>query len=242
MAEGVAGGDGTLDDVGGSRGTESDQLGSIFFRWVLPTSSFEVYGEWARNDRWGDIHDLLLEPEHSQGYTLGLQKVLGAGSDQLLTVSAELTHLEAAGTSRLRDSPTFYAHSYVLEGYTHQGQLLGAVVGPGGNQQYIGFTWYGPSGSLAVWFRRRVRDNDALYYWAERTDFDGCLYCAHDVTFELGGELSRTIDGREVGVSVDAARQRNRWFEGPDVWHLGLGVRIRSLRSAGQGNASIQER
>ena len=228
--------DGVFSDVNGD--AESDYLGSLFFRWVLPRSGFELYGEWARNDRWEDIEDLLLEPEHSQGYTVGFQKAFGVGSEELLAVSVELTHLESENTSRLRDNPTFYAHWAVLEGYTHEGQLLGAVVGPGGNQQHLGLTRYSPVGSEAVWLRRRVRDNDALYAWAEQTDFDGCLYCAHDVTFEFGAELLRAYRGRELSVTTNLARQRNRWFEGPDVWHIGLAVRIRSLGGALAGGAA----
>ena len=222
----------SANDLFGVGGDESDHLGSIFFKWALTPSGFEVYAEWARNDRWSGINDLLLQPEHSQGYTLGLQKAFDRGQERLLSFSAELTHLESEATSRLRDNPTFYAHSVVLEGYTHKGQLLGAVVGPGGIQQHLGLTWYHPAGSEAIWLRRRVRDNDAYYYWAERTTSDRCVYCSHDVTFELGGEVLRLLGEREISVGIDVARQRNRWIEGPDVWNVGAALRIRRLGGA----------
>src|SRR5690606_11480685 len=38
-----------------------NQLLSAFFRWGLPASGFEVYGEYAREDHWEDGKDLLLE-------------------------------------------------------------------------------------------------------------------------------------------------------------------------------------
>jgi hypothetical protein len=52
-----------------------NQLFSLFARWVLPRSGFEVYAEWAREDHWGDWIDLLREPDHSQAYMLGFQKI-----------------------------------------------------------------------------------------------------------------------------------------------------------------------
>ena len=140
----------------------ADQLGSVFFRWVLPRSGFEVYAEWARNDRSVDFEDFLLEPQHAQGYTLGLEKLFDWGPERRVSVLAEVTHLEAEGTSRLRDNPPFYAHSVALEGYTHRGQPLGAVVGPGGSQQFLGATAYGARGSAELWVRRSVRDNDEI--------------------------------------------------------------------------------
>lgn len=208
--------------------TQADQLGSVFFRWVLPESGFELYAEWARNDRSGDIQDFLLEPEHSQGYTLGLEKAFAWGATGGISVLAELTHLQAEATSRLRDNPTFYAHSVAIEGYTHKGQLLGALAGPGGIQQHLGVSFFSPKGRANLWVQRAVRDNDAFYVWAENTDFDGCLYCQHDVTFTLGSELLVSTNALETGWSALLSRQRNRWFEGPDVWNLTLGARVRT--------------
>ena len=214
-------------------GDQSDELGSLFFRWVLPRSGFEVYAELARNDRWAGVSDLLLEPEHGQGYTLGLQKTFDVAADGTLVFSAELTHLEAEGTSRVRDNPTFYAHRHVLEGYTHRGQLLGARAGPGGIQQHIGVTKYSSRGLISFWLERRVKDNDAFYYWAEQAPATICNFCKHDVSFEVGTEVVRFVGGRELSVFADLSRQRNRWFEGPDVWNLGLGFGVRALGSFG---------
>src|SRR5690606_5649721 len=45
-----------------------NQLASIFFRWLLPGSGFELYGELARDDHSWDTRDLALEPEHSLAY------------------------------------------------------------------------------------------------------------------------------------------------------------------------------
>ena len=137
--------------------------------------------------------------------------------------------MEAEGTSRVRDNPTFYAHSYVLAGYTHRGQLLGARAGPGGIQQHVGITSYSTQGLFSLRLERRVKDNDAFYYWAEQAPGTVCKFCKHDVSFEVGAEVMRFIGERELSVFLDLSRQRNRWFEGPDVWNLGVGFGVRGL-------------
>ena len=211
----------------------ADNLGSVFFRWVLPESDFEVYAEWARNDRPSGFDDFVFEPEHSQGYTLGLVKLFAWGPERRVAVATELTHLAMEGTSRLRDNPTFYAHSVALEGYTHNGQPLGAAVGPGGIQQYLSATVYHPGGRAELWVRRRVRDNDAFYAWADTTTFDGCLYCQHDVSFTVGADVLVVHRSVETAWSGSLTRQRNRWFSGPDVWNVALAMSLRA--SGGRG-------
>src|SRR5205085_4211458 len=40
----------------------TNQLASIYARWVLPHSGFEFYGEFGREDHNWDFRDLVLEP------------------------------------------------------------------------------------------------------------------------------------------------------------------------------------
>ena len=74
---------------------DRDQLLSIFARWAFPSAGFEAYVEWARNDHSGDLQDLLLEPEHSQAYTLGFQHITAFSSERSWVLRGELTRLEA---------------------------------------------------------------------------------------------------------------------------------------------------
>ncbi|HWP02684.1 MAG TPA: capsule assembly Wzi family protein, partial [Gemmatimonadaceae bacterium] len=77
---------------------DRDQLAALFMRWAPPGSGFEAYAEWARNDHNWDLRDFLLEPEHSQAYTLGLQAVRRLDRGRVLRIGAELTHLERSAT------------------------------------------------------------------------------------------------------------------------------------------------
>ena len=81
---------------------DHDQILSLFGRWVLPESGFEVYFEWARDDHSWEIRDFLLEPEYSQAYTLGLQKAIELSGDRLIALRTEFTHLEMHRSALIR--------------------------------------------------------------------------------------------------------------------------------------------
>src|SRR5207237_1302298 len=51
-----------------------NQEASMFARWVMPANGFEAYGEFGREDHSGNGRDLILEPDHSATFGLGLRK------------------------------------------------------------------------------------------------------------------------------------------------------------------------
>ena len=210
---------------------ERDQMISLFGRWVFSESGAEVYFEWARNDHAGDLYDFIQEPEHSQGYTLGLQKAVELSGGNHLALRAELTHLQREPTYLLRESPVYYTHHIVTQGYTHRGQIIGAGVGPGGIQQHVGADLYTNWGRAGVMLQRRVHDNDAFYTWAEANDrtFD-----RHHVSFDLGLNALTSRGDFELGASAVLTREINRWFYGPHVWNLNLGLSARWRPRPGQ--------
>lgn len=203
---------------------EQDQLLSLFFRWTLAESGFEVFGEWARNDHAWDLTDFILEPEHSQAYTLGLQKTVPLDEGRMLSLSGELTHLERSRTRELRASPVYYTHHLVTQGYTHNGQVIGAGIGPGGNAQHAGVDLYAPWGRAGVYLQRDVHDNDAYYAYAQANGLD---FCCHDVSLRFGSHALYFAGSFELGGGLDLTREFNRYFFGDEVWNLSLGLNAR---------------
>lgn len=205
-------------------GDERDQLLSLFARWVLPESGFEAYLEWARNDHAWDFQDLIQQPEHSRGYTLGLQKVTSLSKDRIWVLHTEFTQLEAPATFQVRPRGTYYEHSIVAPGYTHRGQIIGAGVGPGGNAQSIGFDLYAEWGGAGLLIARQVHDNDAYWEWAAE---NGATFDRHDVAFDFGGHGSWFLDDMHVSGALTYTREINRYFFGPRVnnWNFQLSAR-----------------
>ena len=201
---------------------EHDQLLSLFGRWVLPESGFEVYWEWARTDHSWDIRDFLMEPEYSQAYTLGLQKSLPVAVDNTLALRVELTHLAMNTTAYLRGgNPIYYYHFPVSPGYTQRGQIIGAGIGPGGNAQSIGTDLYTSWGRVGTWLERQVHDFDAYIEWAEA---NGQQSCCHDISFHWGSQALWFKGDFDLGAGMIITREMNRWFYGLDLWNLNLSL------------------
>jgi hypothetical protein len=143
-----------------------DQIGSIFARWVLQPSQFEVYAEWSKSDHNVDWWDLLNEPDHAQGYALGFQKIV-TKPNYWVRITGELTHLNASTTFRSGRGGgvvvTYYTHSRMRQGYTNEGQILGAWIGPGSNTQYLSADVVRRNYSVGGYMERIAHDVDAYY-------------------------------------------------------------------------------
>ena len=127
-------------------------------------SGFEVYGEWARTELPASLRDLFTAPGHTQGYTLGLQwaRPLRQGRDAL-RVQAEHTFLEQSSTFRDRPVGVYYTSRAVIQGYTHDGRVLGAAIGPGASSHWLALDYFRSSWDVGL-FGEWVRwDNDAMW-------------------------------------------------------------------------------
>ncbi|MCH7475639.1 MAG: hypothetical protein IIA27_13335, partial [Gemmatimonadetes bacterium] len=203
---------------------ERDQLISLFVRWLLPESGFEVYVEWARNDHNADVRDVLLEPGHSEAYTVGFQKVVVLADGRYARLRGELTHLERAKTTILRATPTYYVHDIVRQGYTQRGQVLGAGIGPGSNSQFLGGDVFTGRGRVGGFFRRHVIDNDALFAIVGPTQ----NFSIHDVAFTFGASAEVFAGEFAISASLEYTRELNRYYDsGNDVTNIGSRFAIR---------------
>jgi len=120
-----------LDPAGDPGGSSTDnQLASVFARWVLPRSGFEVYGEYGREDHNGTFRDLLGEPDHAAAYGLGIRRGWLRSTD-LVAVRAEVFNFQTSTLQRHRGQEAWYRHEYTPQGHTHRGQLLAAAIGVG---------------------------------------------------------------------------------------------------------------
>ncbi len=176
---------------------ERDQLLSLFGRWVFPASGFEIYAEWGRNDHSADLRDFVRQPDHSRAWTLGFQKALGGGRAEYL-LGAEITQLGRNMTAQVRASPTWYTHHKVIQGYTHRGQVIGAMIGPGSESQRVELTRYTDRGSTRLACTRVRWDNDYYFEAMAPTTWN-----ANDVSNTLS--LEQTVFLGSFLLSAEAA-------------------------------------
>lgn len=163
---------------------KQDQRSSVFMRWLWTAEQAEIYFEYGHDNATSDLLQSLLQPEESRAYIFGLRKLLPfrKSTKENILVSVEVTQLQ--GTSIADDiaGKEWYVSKSIRQGYTNQGQLLGAGIGPGGNLQSLDVSWVKGLKKLGVQIERYVHDNDFYYYAFQ----DSKNYTQHWVDLSLG--------------------------------------------------------
>lgn len=152
-----------LKVTSGEDGGQRNQLMSGYFRYVFPESHAELYAEYGREDAAWDLEDLLNEPEHTRAYLWGFRKIQPLNEEERLEVNLEMVTIQQ-GTSFLfrARNYSFYTHG-LIGGYTHEGQVLGAGIGPGGNSQTATAIYRKGYQALGLRLERFTHNNDLFY-------------------------------------------------------------------------------
>jgi len=187
-----------------------DQIFSLFARWVFPADGFAVHAEWARTDPPRSLRDMLVSPNHSQGYTLGLEWARPVRAERdAIRVQAEITYLEKPPSFRNQAEVSWYTSAAAPQGYTQRGQVIGAAIGPGASSQWFSADYFAPTWRVGL-FGGRIRwDDDALYtfpgYYPNK-------WCAHDVS--LFGGVAAALQGRfgRVQARLTRGQRLNMFF------------------------------
>jgi hypothetical protein len=185
-----------------------DQIFSLFGRWVFPESGFEMYAEWARMLPPSSLRQLLVDPQYTQGYTVGMQVAGNVQRDALLRFQAEVSFLDQTPPSRAGDTLTYYTSRDVPQGYTQRGQLIGASIGPGGSSQFLALDYMPQAWDVGI-FVQRIRWDEDVYY-IQPTGIGGV---AHDVTALAGIRGTVRVAGATLHAEYSVAARVNFLFQ-----------------------------
>ena len=207
----------------------SNQLASVFFRWVLPRSGFEVYGEYGKDDYNSDGRAFLLEPDRFGGYMVGFRKAIrrAAGTSPIccptrrfLAIRAELQNLQVSSLAQGGDWSPFYTHGTVRQGHTQRGQVLGSEGGPGGAGSVLALESFSPGAHWTWAWTRMIRQ--------QRGDQSGATTDPNGVDVQHAWSVERVrVRGRyDVLTRVTAVYELNRHYS-YDAFNLNLIVGLR---------------
>ncbi len=146
----------------------TDQLASFFFRWVMPKSGWEFYGEWGYNDYKQNVRDYLMDATHAASYIVGVNKVFQTRKNQIIA-GLEILKQSETPSNLLRGAGNWYVHGGD-NGYTHQNQVIGAGVGFGSDLQTIRLEYKNSVKHHSILFQidRIVRDpQKSSNQWAD---------------------------------------------------------------------------
>lgn len=188
-----------------------DQLFSLFGRWVLPTDGFEFYAEWARQELPVSLHDLIVRPTHSHGYTVGLQyRTPVPLSEPAYRLQFEATTLEPSAVTRDEPEGVFYTSRRVIQGYTELGKPIGAAIGPGSSSQWLAIDRVWPTASVGITFNR-IRSDEGVR--AARVWQSYLGQCNQDVSIIPGIRGGHALGGGYLSADVRLASRLNYHFQ-----------------------------
>lgn len=109
-----------------------------------------------------------MEPQNGRAYTIGLQKLIEFnGPISFVKVTAEINSTAEGWIDEVRPQKYIYMDAAIRQGYTNQGQIIGAQIGPGSKSQYLGITGFFQHGTLGIFVQREVLNQN---YYYERID------------------------------------------------------------------------
>lgn len=143
---------------------ETDQAASGFFRWVWEDSKAEIYGEFSHNDSKFNFRDLLSDSDHSRAISLGINKIFDSKMKNFqYEFFWEWTQMEQTASRLIRNASSWYMHGRVYHGFTNNGEVIGAGIGPGSNSQYFSVAKIYENKRIGLGVEIIDQDNDFYY-------------------------------------------------------------------------------
>ncbi len=188
-----------------------DQMASLFVDWKFEEADLRIYLEWAKNDFSGGFIRIITEPEHSRAYTLGLEKAFDLRKEKVLYFMMEHSNLVRNQSWLYRANPPYYQHILVDQGYTHQGQVLGAGIGGGSMSQFLGLSFYDQKSLLGIDFQA-IRVDDDYFLEMDHGSGQKELYNRHQNEFSLGLKYQRRFQKGAIGAKMINSFYMNRYY------------------------------
>lgn len=211
-------------DLNGSIINTYDRYLSLDIRWFFEQSGAELYFELVSDD----FKDSMEETSRSPTFSIGLQKTLevpsGRGNYRL---GFEHTSLALPRARDNTNNSSIYTNSNIPQGFTHEGHLLGAAIGPGSKSQTIWIDRFTSHGKIGLSIQR-IRFNDD-FFW-NKFGPSG-QFQRHDIEWNFGVETIRFFRNYEISGQFIYTRRMNwHFYENLDVnnfqlltsikWHI----------------------
>ena len=197
-------------------------LTALNFNYSFPEVNAAIYGEWGWNLTQTSFRNWLLQSDKGMASSLGFKKLFISDKKQYWELIGEITQLQLlTQADRLNlDLPaSWYLGSNVRQGYTNDGQLLGAGVGPGGSSQLLELNWRKNINRIGLTVERRVHNNDFYEFtFVESKDFRR-FYVDFSSTIKVDWKYKKWLFGPRL--SYIMTNNYNWWlFQANDIYFV----------------------
>ena len=193
-----------------------DQMASITLEWKIKNAGFRAYTEFAKNDFHGSrLRFLLVEPENSRAYTIGFEKRWNTKKNKEIILVYEHTNLSREHSYRWRATPTFYQHVVNLQGYTNNGQVVGAGIGPGANSDHLSIRRRDEDFEMGL-LLQRIEHNKDYFVVNVRDRF------LHDVEYTVTLNAAKRISTGRLFFEMSFSNTFNKYYIASNVENVML--------------------
>jgi len=193
-------------------------LGSVFARYVMPKDNAEFYLEYGRNDRVPTPINLITDVNYPLAFVGGFRKLFPLKmKGNWLELASEFTQMGLPNRDLVLQESSFYTHQFVRQGFTNQGQVLGAGIGPGTNSQTVDISWVKGYKKLGIRVERIARNMDFNY---------AAFIITQDYTrhwIDLSTELHADWQYQNILFTVRTTLTRSlnyQWYVFPDLGYF----------------------
>ncbi len=159
-------------------------LGSLMFRFSLPKEHAEFYGEMGLPDDAAYPWKFFKERNSRTGLIFGTNKLVFFNkSNSYLNLNIEIAQLQLMNPRNIfylgypfagGQPRSWYLNTNIRQGWSNNGQLLGAAIGPGSNSQSLSLSWNKSYNKIGIFIERVAHNND-FYYSVYYNPFAGGL-------------------------------------------------------------------
>lgn len=146
------------------KNNQKASLGSLFTRYVMPEERAELYFEFGRSDKPATLLNIIADNDYPRAYIAGFRKLFATKKqNRFIEVAGELTQMQLPTAELIQQAVSWYTHPFVRQGFTNQGQVMGAGIGLGSNSQLVDISWVSGFSKFGITFERIGRNKDFMY-------------------------------------------------------------------------------
>lgn len=199
--------DGSMPNGNNTANDTFDGLASFTLEWKFSEIGFRSYLEYARNDFTGTLRNTLVEPDGGQrAYLLGFEKMIQVKQDRFFYIQYEHINLSRGPVLLYRPvDSSYYTHGVNRQGYTHNGQVIGAGVGPGGTSDNLGFKLIMPEERFGLLIQRIEANRDYFNEFVQNVQ-------DHDQEYTVQGYYAKSFEEIEIMAEAGFSYNYNRFY------------------------------
>jgi hypothetical protein len=139
-------------------------LGSLFARYIFHESNSEIYFEYGRSDKYPTLFNLLDGKTDPRGFIAGFRTISKPTNRKYrFSFMTEFVQLDAIHKNQVTNVESWYTNNYIRQGFTNNGKVLGAGIGPGSTSQMFDLSILYPKSIFGITMTRIVNNRDFYF-------------------------------------------------------------------------------